>query len=513
MPNSPFILRMAQRTWINHHENITAQVAERWQMTNEPGPSTTDRIGGSALRMQSLLQEAVVAQIPVRPCGARWSFSDIPVVAGGWMIETDQLDLMRFLVADNLDPLCHENAGDLILAQCGASIWQINEALETPFKQRAIRTSGASNGQTIGGALGTGIHGSAIDVGGLESQVAGIQLVMANTIIWLEDPAKPMLNAAYAARLCGVQGGVLIRDAELFRAALVSLGALGVVHAVLLRTAKRYRLNSSIIHLPYSDPHVKTAMNSLIFDPALNLPDPAKRPYFFQTIMNPSIMDTAFTTVRYHEDCPATYIPDYNLQTGHEPGTDVPGLIAKIISILPGLVNPVVSALISIELAEKRNLPPQTPGETYSFTKARRGVESSGFAIHISDVSRALEVARLAFIQNSSAGVVFTCRYVQQSPAILGFTRFGPTCVFDIDGIASQAARRLIRQTAEGLDAAGIRYTQHWGKTNDLNLARVRRGYGNAVDRWNAARARLLPSQAERSAFSSPVLDALGLNA
>jgi hypothetical protein len=500
MPNSPFILRMAQRTWINHHENITAQVAERWQMTNEPGPSTTDRIGGSALRMQSLLQEAVVAQIPVRPCGARWSFSDIPVVAGGWMIETDQLDLMRFLVADNLDPLCRENAGDLILAQCGASIWQINEALETPFKQRAIRTSGASNGQTIGGALGTGIHGSAIDVGGLESQVAGIQLVMANTIIWLEDPAKP-LNAAYAARLCGVQGGVLIRDAELFRAALVSLGALGVVHAVLLRTAKRYRLNSSIIHLPYSDPHVKTAMNSLIFDPALNLPDPAKRPYFFQTIMNPSIMDTA------------TYIPDYNLQTGHEPGTDVPGLIAKIISILPGLVNPVVSALISIELAEKRNLPPQTPGETYSFTKARRGVESSGFAIHISDVSRALEVARLAFIQNSSAGVVFTCRYVQQSPAILGFTRFGPTCVFDIDGIASQAARRLIRQTAEGLDAAGIRYTQHWGKTNDLNLARVRRGYGNAVDRWNAARARLLPSQAERSAFSSPVLDALGLNA
>jgi hypothetical protein len=41
----------------------------------------------------------------------------------------------------------------------------------------------------------------------------------------------------------------------------------------------------------------------------------------------------------------------------------------------------------------------------------------------------------------------------------------------------------------------------------------VRRGYGNAVDRWNAARVRLLPSQAERNAFSSPVLDALGLNA
>jgi hypothetical protein len=56
-------------------------------------------------------------------------------------------------------------------------------------------------------------------------------------------------------------------------------------------------------------------------------------------------------------------------------------------------------------------------------------------------------------------------------------------------------------------------FTQHWGKTNHMNKARVRAAFGGDVDRWNATRKLLLPNAAERKAFSSGVIDGLGLNA
>ena len=148
---------------------------------------------------------------------------------------------------------------DLYFAQCGAKISRINERLETTTRRRALRTSGASNGQTIGGMIGTGVHGSAIGVGGFESQVAGLQLLTATQNLWIEPARAPTMTAAFAAKL----GATLVRDNAKFDAALVSLGALGIVHSVLLRSTGRYRLNSSLRHIPFGQ--IQTALNTLNF--------------------------------------------------------------------------------------------------------------------------------------------------------------------------------------------------------------------------------------------------------
>jgi hypothetical protein len=509
MPADPFIAEQDNVTWINHHENVQVPIVKRLTVQNEvPTQPTMAGMRATAARIQTIINHALMAGVRLRACGSRWSFSDIPVVSQGWILETSQID-WRFNVSFNdLDPGYSGTSAELILAQAGAKISRINEALETPQRRRALRTSGASNGQTIGGSLGTGIHGSAIDVGGLESQVAGIQLLTATQNLWIERASAPTLNAAFAAKL----GATLVRDDAKFEAAIVSLGALGVVHAALLKTTGRYLLNSSLSHIPIGQ--IATAMNTLNFVGS-GIPDTTRRPYFFQTIIDPRRPDTVYATVRYKEVCPPGFVPNYNQVTGSEPGTDVPRMIASAIKTIPGVRDLIVSKLMSIELRVRADTPAEytTPGEQYTFTSAREGIASCGFAVPIAQVTRALEIARIAFETHKSAPVVFTCRYVQKSPGMLSFTRFDPTCVFDIDGVDTDATHKLIKLVAQRFDEAGMPYTMHWGKTNHLTKSRVRANYGGAVDRWNATRRLILTDAAERNMFSSPFLDGLGLNA
>jgi hypothetical protein len=135
--------------WVNHHENIVRRVTKRLTIDNEvPQSPTMAGMRATAARLQVIAAAAVAAGVQVRACGARWSFSDIPVAENGWIVETDRLG-WRFNVAEgDVEPTSVTLADDLILAQCGAKISKINEALETPQKRRTLRTMGASNGQT-----------------------------------------------------------------------------------------------------------------------------------------------------------------------------------------------------------------------------------------------------------------------------------------------------------------------------------------------------------------------------
>lgn len=512
MPAIPSIIRKSNVDWTNHHLNVKVRIAERLTVENvNPGSATYAGMKDTAARLQQVIGEALLAGARVRTCGARWSFSDLPVSPGCWMIETDQLQYRIRVKPEHLDSQARLTANDVLLAQCGVKVSLINEAFENKTWQRALRTSGASNGQTIGGMIGTGVHGSAIDVGGIESQVAGLQLVSANRNLWIERASRPVMSAEWAAKL----GATLVRDDRLFEAAIVNLGALGVVHAVLLESTGRYRLDASLLHIPYGQ--IQNTLNTLNFETTPQLGGRPHPPYFFQTIVNPSRFDIAYTAVRYKRVCPPTYTPLYDMQTGYEPGTDIPRLIASVVNVAGGARDPLTRLLMKLadELRVRADKEHEwkTPGESYTFTNAREGIASCGFAIPVAQTTTALDIARRAFSFHSSAPVLFTCRYARKSPAILGFTRYDPSCIFDIDGIDTPATHKLIERVANDFDAAGMPYAMHWGKTNFMTKARVRAAFGGNVDRWNATRKLLLPNAAERNAFSSGVIDALGLNA
>ena len=507
MPDDPHIRIRENIEWKNFHENVSTRLDCHVRVSNEnPGRSSMSGMRKTAARLQSVIGMAMAEGAQLRTVGARWSFSDITIPQDGWIVETDSLGYRFFVNPSDLETRSTLAADELIFVQCGTKISRINEALESDSRRRALRTSGASNGQTIAGAIATGVHGSAVDVGGMESQVVGLQILTATRNLWIEPRHSPIATPEFAAKL----DAELVRDDLLFSAALVNLGALGIVHSVMLKSTGRYKLKSSLKHLPHHQ--VRGAMNSLDFRGS-GAPEEGRRPYFFQAIVDPNRPDHVYSTFRYKEVCEPGFVPDYSRTAQKETGTDLPSLVGRALEVFPSLRNLAVKFIAESELPEFQEQPGEylTPGQAYSFTQSREGVASSGFGIPVNLVGHALQIAQAAFREQAGAPVVHTCRYVRKSPGLLSFTRYDPSCVLDVDGVDTEATQDLIRLTADRFDAAGLPYTMHWGKENALDESRVRRAFGGDVDRWHIARNQILPTPEERSVFSSPMTDRCGL--
>ena len=92
-----------------------------------------------------------------------------------------------------------------------------------------LATTGAYSGQTFVGAVSTGTHGSGFMYGALADLVAAIEIlvVVAGQLKWMHvQPAGGPLPT----------GGSVIENTDLFDALLVSLGAAGVITAMLVET-------------------------------------------------------------------------------------------------------------------------------------------------------------------------------------------------------------------------------------------------------------------------------------
>jgi hypothetical protein len=127
-------------------------------------------------------------------------------------------------------------------------------------------------------------------------------------------------------------------------------------------------------------------------------------------------------------------------------------------------------------------------------------------------VEQAIELARAEAVR-SDVPALLAVRLVKASPATLAFTRFKPvTAVVDLDGPQSNRIRQFCRDVWQRYDQAGLSYTFHWGKLNNMDSGRVRAAYGPAVDGWIAARHTLLPDPRLRRVFANQYTDLLGLS-
>jgi FAD/FMN-containing dehydrogenase len=96
----------------------------------------------------------------------------------------------------------------------------------------ALANQGDVDVQAIAGAVSTGTHGTGPTLGNISTQVVGLRIVTAD---------GESLHASLAA------------DAETFRAAQVSLGALGVITAIELQLLPLYRLHEQVRREPLAD--------------------------------------------------------------------------------------------------------------------------------------------------------------------------------------------------------------------------------------------------------------------
>lgn len=505
MPPIPRIEVTGPVDWVNRHGNVPAHVARLFDLRNPlttGNQATLEAYNAMTAALQDLVSQAQAANVRLRAAGAGWSLSEV-AVTDGWLLNTQPLDFTFRLGAEMLVDSAQEHTANLLFAQCGIGVAQLSALLRQ--SGQSLKTSGASNGQTLAGAISTGTHGSAIDVGAVHDCVCGLHLILdARRSVWLERATRPLVTPAFATAL----GADLLQDDALFDAALVSFGSFGIIHGLLIEVEPIFLLEAYRRRLPLNE-SLWQAMSALTFD-APELPYPGERPYHFQVVLNPhDVAAGVYVTIMYKRPYRDDYPRPSQGSGRFGPGDDAPAFIGLLSDLVPASIPALTQGILDSAYSpyEKQE---GTLAEIFTNTDIQGRVASAAVGVSLDHARQALETVLAEHDASGPAAVVVALRYVQGSMATLAFTSFPSTCVIEIDGAQSGRTSQFYDRLWERLDRQGIPYTFHWGKQNNLDAARLRQFYGQRVERWLEARQRLL-GVPERRLFSNDFLERLGL--
>jgi hypothetical protein len=221
--------------------------------------NTHQRIGVRLSRPRNIT-ELVAAVVhserqgrPIHAHGSSWSFSDV-AASEGTAIDLSQLrdlddpvwlntaSILKPALRDSYTEDCKDTPA-LFLAKGGARLFEINEYL---WKEGyALKTLGGSQGQSIAGAVSTATHGADNDYSSVADAVRAIHLVAAGgQEYWIErTPPNDVtdLNAWERNYFAYEEDCIeVVREDEVFYAALVSAGRFGVIFTMILEVDPRF---------------------------------------------------------------------------------------------------------------------------------------------------------------------------------------------------------------------------------------------------------------------------------
>ena len=491
--------------WENYHRTGTAQLKGRYALrSGDAGRGRVD-IAQAAAEVHKWLLEAKRQDVPVRPVGGAWSLSNIQLVQDGWMLNTRRFNRCFRLAAADFARPASVDARAFMLVEGGVQVDEVNDRLEE--MERSLSTTGASNGQTLPGACATATHGSVLGAGGIQQHVRAIQLVTPGGIWWIE-PSKGLMSDAFIA----ATGSTPLRDDEVFAAALVAVGSLGIVTAMVLETAPIFLVRpimrlidlkrSDIERLAAGDHRGLSAEHGLDADP-----------YFTMLITNPFRPFKRKAVVRFFYREP--YRPDYPQATPAELGAgyDAFSMLNSLLRNFPWARGWLLQTIMKIGVG--KGIGPNDPpvygswGETTETHKPLADLFTAAIFCDRRDLVRTFEEMCGAFA-GAGGSTVISLRFMKSGPGLLSPARWPDTVGLDCDGPRNDRTERAWLRIVEALDTAGIPFTRHWGKYNALDAQRVERDFGADLVRWKAVRDRLLPGD-DLKVFSAPVLDRLGL--
>lgn len=182
------------RNWEGRHRSFPTH----WHQ-----PSTIEEL-------QDIVRAANQEQTPIKVVGAGHSWSDIA------------LPHVRLVSLDRMNQILHvDHEKHQVTVQAGIRLRDLNEKLA--HLGLGLSNQGSVNAQSIAGAIATGTHGSGVRFGNIATQVRALEIVTADgqqhTASTSENP-------------------------DLFHAARIGLGALGILTSVTLQCEPAFSLHS-----------------------------------------------------------------------------------------------------------------------------------------------------------------------------------------------------------------------------------------------------------------------------
>lgn len=302
----------------------------------------------SLAQLVAVVQRAEASSSNLKAVGSGWSYTGAAVDNSvAMVVRTDAL--RRVLsnrqgdperLADGLipfalrDPVRADMARRrrLVHVEAGITVHDLNHALDA--MGLAMPTLGGANGQALAGAVSTGTHGSDVNEPPIADAVRAIHMVgPGGREWWLEpageqaitDPAR-MAMARDAGALCADIR--IVHDDELFRAALVSLGRMGIIYSFVIEAVDAFKLVENRDARSWSSQAAWIRANIVGVSPAAY-----SGPRFLEIVINP------YRNQANDRDCVVTRRDPTGDPISEETFTpDIFGLFCSLDTIRPVLV-------------------------------------------------------------------------------------------------------------------------------------------------------------------------------
>ena len=479
------------QAWNGVHVTHKTTVAELVDIDNV-GPDGTLLTGFDMFRqagesLDQLIRHASDGGQRVLAIGAGWALSKINIT-DGLLVNTKLLNGCYDIGERHFDS--RYPAGDrrsVVLAQAGMQIAELNAFLELRPQEasdkRSLKAAGIGNGQTIAGAVSGNTHGSQLDFGAMPDFVVGLHVATGNgRTLWIEKASKPVLNEDFVNAI----GAKLIRDDDVFNAALVSFGTFGIIAALAVETAPIYQLEFP----PIADVRHDALKVQL---QAFAGPESAQV-YHYEFIFDPHghrqvAMVASAPKVPFEPGHP-TPRPRWIIRDklGYAPGDSILRLAGLLRLLPPRFVT-------RMQFKQYRRLAlldavRGTPGQLYtSSTYYLEGYTESAFAVAVTDAPATIDIVSQV-ARDIRLPSISQVRLVRATEATLGFTQHPPrTAVFEVGMINDDRFPKFERRLDQAFRAAGIRYTMHWSKNSGIDPRKLEYMYGaERIASWKAAR-------------------------
>jgi FAD binding domain len=552
MASSPFE-STRQTWWTNFHKTIAVKIADLFRTTNPTGSDFYSRYNSMTASIQAFIQREVLNKgLTMRAYGSSWSWTEVNTTTGGILVDTSSnsssgMDLIQSLSKKQVLDSYSGDPEYLILSQCGKGIRKLNTYLERT--KRSLKTSGASDGQTIVGAMSTGTHGSNLNFGSIHDFVVGMHLITGpgqKDHVWLEKESYPIVNSQFLNSL-NLGPDQVIRDDQVFNSALVCFGSFGFVHSVLIETEEIYQMK--LIRQPFPFDEKLVSLMGTLDVANFGFPDYAGQELnHLQVVIDPYKFDpeskagTAIITYGYKLP-KISELPKHRFGWMRDRWTFYRYRLHRIWTffrnIFGGLPNDIVFVLSKIDQYDSMEIPLMTAlvlklayknetqigtlGELFTGEGPPSALAGSSMCVDLSDIERTLKILKsLTPNERPEFAGIFSLRFVKSSKATLACTHFGRvTCVIEADGILNYRTKGYYMKIWKALRAANIPFTFHWGKLNDLDGKEdisksghsffVDDMYGINVGIWKSSRDRILKDPAVRKIFINDTLRSWGL--
>jgi len=482
-------------------------------------PDKIERYNDAAKEIQRLIKETHNANQGFRAYGSAWSMNHI----------AHQKDRMHYngfmniqlpMVQDHLHVDTNFEASNLFLFECGTTIKRVSEVLSAHGK--SLKTTGASNGQTIAGCISTGVHGSALQVGAVQDYVVGLNIIIGpndDDVVYLERHTEPALNDSFANTI----SKRIIRNDKLFNAALVGLGSFGFIHGIVLEAEPRFLLKRYVKKI---DKTIALQLADTLDFKNSNFKIPEETdaqgfgitPYHYKVFINQYNSASEYVVELMYKK---PYVPDYKdpypiiKQSLYR---DLIYLFTKMAENFPKSIPWLVKRLENTILPKVDEELIGTLPQIFWDAPYQGPAFACSVGVDHTDASKALKL--LADLTRNEGPIpgIFAMRFVKQSKATLAFTKFPVTCMLEIDGVLWSKTNKIMsltefsRRIITVLKQHDVPFTLHWGKSSDWTYPDLVNHMFDAakINEWKACRSALL-SDDMADLFSNQFLRDVGL--